>query len=864
MSMGLARLAAVLVSLCIAPSLYAQTTVTLMEGLNGYAGSTDNAITSNAPTTNYGAMATYQLRPESVNSLLVRFAIFAAEGGPLPDGATITSATLSLYKYWGPAATFKASRLKKSWSESQSTWNVAATGTAWESAGALGATDVEGSADGQGSVGDAQVDGCSTSGPWPEACWLHIDVTTGVQAFGNGAANHGWKLAFVSGPNESNAKEFNSTENTSWPSLRPKLTVTYTTQPPCSPGPFGGTPAAAPGEIEAENFDCGGEGVAYHDLTPGNQSTSTYRNPESVDVMDLAGAGRTVQHFDTGEWMNFTISVATAGTYSVAIHAASNWVPQGQVAGQYSVETGASSTGSVEVVSTGSWDTYAWTEAPTTMVLNAGQHVLKLRSVQQSYRVDKLRLEYVGPPPPSCDSAPQRPFGSSAIQVPGGGATFEAEDYDCGGEGVAYHDATTGNQTGSTYRPGESVDIWDIPGGGRVVRNFDTGEWMEYTINVATAGNYRLGIMAGHNATPGQYRIEIDGNDATGNVTVPSTGSWDIYQWFDAPGAVALSAGQHVVRLVSAQEHYRVEKLRVSPEGGTPPSGDGCDAPGLQMCVRFEPAPDTQFSGVQVTSQSLGSTITWSVQNKAADSATDTSRIGLVSGGRDGGTALRFATLDNDSNVHGSGQWERSEVQLSVAATGGTQGNEHWWAHSLYLPAEFQMPSGTYNSHLVVQFHGVGGGAQPNFALGLFNEPGTNRMVLRAQTYGAGGGGDNEQYWYNVAPSHYVKGACIHDSPQEGVWYDFVHRIRWSATGTGIHEIWMRQAGGAVKKVLEKTGINTLYSGNSAYLKLGLYHGNVPGTSAAIHDRIRRGTSFAAVAMPDFTMPSGGVVGCNY
>jgi hypothetical protein len=282
------------------------------------------------------------------------------------------------------------------------------------------------------------------------------------------------------------------------------------------------------------------------------------------------------------------------------------------------------------------------------------------------------------------------------------------------------------------------------------------------------------------------------------------------------------------------------------------------------MCVRFEPAPDTQFSGEEVTSQSLGSTTTWHVQNKAGDSATDTSRIGLVDGGRDGGKALRFATLDNDNSVHGSGAWERSEVQLSVEDTGGTQGNEHWWAHSLYLPAEFQMPSGSYNSHLVVQFHGVGGGVPPNFALGLFNEPGTNRMVLRAATFGAGGGGDNEQYWYNVAPNHYVKGACIHDSPQEGVWYDFVHRIRWSATGNGIHEIWMRQAGGPVKKVLEKTGINTLYSNNSAYLKLGLYHGYVPGTSAAIHDRIRRGSSFAAVAMPDFTMPSGGVVGCNY
>src|SRR5690606_32397539 len=35
--------------------------------------------------------------------------------------------------------------------------------------------------------------------------------------------------------------------------------------------PFGGQPHAIPGRIQAEHFDTGGEGNAYHDTTPQNQ-----------------------------------------------------------------------------------------------------------------------------------------------------------------------------------------------------------------------------------------------------------------------------------------------------------------------------------------------------------------------------------------------------------------------------------------------------------------------------------------------------------------------------------------------------------------------------------------------------------------
>ena len=46
--------------------------------------------------------------------------------------------------------------------------------------------------------------------------------------------------------------------------------------------PYGGTPVALPGLVQAENFDIGAEGVAYHDATPGNKG-GAYRSTD-VDI----------------------------------------------------------------------------------------------------------------------------------------------------------------------------------------------------------------------------------------------------------------------------------------------------------------------------------------------------------------------------------------------------------------------------------------------------------------------------------------------------------------------------------------------------------------------------------------------------
>jgi hypothetical protein len=87
--------------------------------------------------------------------------------------------------------------------------------------------------------------------------------------------------------------------------------------------PFWGVPAAIPGTVQAEDFDNGGEGIGYHDTSSGNV-VGAYRYTD-VDIEatgDAAGAYN-VGWAVAGEWLEYTVNAASAGTYTVEARVAS-------------------------------------------------------------------------------------------------------------------------------------------------------------------------------------------------------------------------------------------------------------------------------------------------------------------------------------------------------------------------------------------------------------------------------------------------------------------------------------------------------------------------------------------------------------
>jgi hypothetical protein len=115
-------------------------------------------------------------------------------------------------------------------------------------------------------------------------------------------------------------------------------------------------------------------------------------------------------------------------------------------------------------------------------------------------------------------------FGGTPWAVPG---LIQAENFDTGGEGVAYHDMTTAND-GARYRTADAPDISDF--GYLDDRTYAVGwnapgEWLQYTVNVTTAGTYMLGARISSTAGTGSISVSVDGADATGPMALPNTGN---------------------------------------------------------------------------------------------------------------------------------------------------------------------------------------------------------------------------------------------------------------------------------------------------------------------------------------------------
>ncbi len=77
---------------------------------------------------------------------------------------------------------------------------------------------------------------------------------------------------------------------------------------------YSGTPVSLPGTIEAEDYDLGGEGIAYHDSDK-NNAAGAYRN----DAVDIVQYGDVIALTETqpGEWLNYTVNVAKAAHYDL-------------------------------------------------------------------------------------------------------------------------------------------------------------------------------------------------------------------------------------------------------------------------------------------------------------------------------------------------------------------------------------------------------------------------------------------------------------------------------------------------------------------------------------------------------------------
>ncbi|MCG8698107.1 MAG: thrombospondin type 3 repeat-containing protein [Bacteroidales bacterium] len=121
---------------------------------------------------------------------------------------------------------------------------------------------------------------------------------------------------------------------------------------------FGDNIWTIPGKIQAIYFDAGGEGVAYHDANEGTEGGLTGSvNPrfDLVGAEDIEIETNNIGWIDRNEWVEYTISSADSGYYTINVEAA---CPSKNNGSSIQFELGGESLGSVSVNGSGGWQSY--------------------------------------------------------------------------------------------------------------------------------------------------------------------------------------------------------------------------------------------------------------------------------------------------------------------------------------------------------------------------------------------------------------------------------------------------------------------------------------------------------------------------
>lgn len=308
---------------------------------------------------------------------------------------------------------------------------------------------------------------------------------------------------------------------------------------PTVSSPWNEFPFFIPGVVGLEQYNRGGNKVGYRDFSLNNQG-GQYRPAEQVDIATSEEGGLKVGWTETDEWMDYTVDVTETGTYDMTLRYGT---PNDN--GRLHLEMdGKPVVGSALIMpASGSYQTFR--DITSTVQLTAGRHLMRVYFDFAVYDLRYLKFIRKGVPMP----------------IPG---VITLEDYDTGGEGVAYHDANTGNN-GNKYRSGEGVDI-DFSrndGGGFQVGWTETGEWMNYTVNVKETGLYTASILVGTNRDDGKFHISFDGQDVTGSLAVPNT--TDHHKRKVVSSSVYLTKGVHVMQFYVENGGFDVKSATFRP-----------------------------------------------------------------------------------------------------------------------------------------------------------------------------------------------------------------------------------------------------------------------------------------------------------
>jgi hypothetical protein len=156
---------------------------------------------------------------------------------------------------------------------------------------------------------------------------------------------------------------------------------------------------------------------------------------------------------------------------------------------------------------------------------------------------------------------------------------IEAEYYDNGGEGYAYHDldATMNATNNTSFRIDEGVDTEPASQGGYNVGWINIGDWLKYTVNVQESKAYiitaRVAAAVGSNGA--NLSVLFSKNEAYSDpLTSTPKSSWQDWVW-SSSDTIELEAGEQVMMINMNADFFNLDYIEIAPADVPPVSVTG-------------------------------------------------------------------------------------------------------------------------------------------------------------------------------------------------------------------------------------------------------------------------------------------------
>ena len=250
--------------------------------------------------------------------------------------------------------------------------------------------------------------------------------------------------------------------------------------------PIGARRIALPGTVQLEDFDNGGEGNAYHDLSARQRGrgVSVNRRRHRIDDRCRGRLQRRVRIRRRVARTTRSTSLRRAPTTSrFGSHRASGrHIPHRSERRQQDR--------TFTVPDTGGWQDWVTLRRSGHHALGgpaglqAGHGFGRFRRCRRELQLHSRRGRngMVG-------GGGSTPYTGTAVALPG---TVQFEAFDNGGEGVAFHDLSSENRAAITAPPVWTSSRPPMPVAATTSAGPSPGEWLAYTVNVAAAGTYDI------------------------------------------------------------------------------------------------------------------------------------------------------------------------------------------------------------------------------------------------------------------------------------------------------------------------------------------------------------------------------------